>query len=236
MSNAHRLDRQRTHLVTGAWHHRVKSKLAQLEPSLCETFLDKIHGVRRRPHRHIDPSKQIRQRADVILVPVGDHDPCNARAPRLQIGEVGMVDVDSKIGLRKRHPAVDHHDRIAGLDCKAVHANFAEPAERDDSERGSGKRGHGMPLQEARRKLIATRAVGACNVAGLRRVLRLRPGSVRGQWFPHIRSAKGFPCARRARRAVAVRRPCPGCGRATGRPERKPFGGALERSTLRTQI
>ncbi len=109
--------------------------LAQLrrvqEPVLVELRLDQPEREPRGQHRaHPDLAQEVRQRADVVLVRVGeDH---GEHVPVAQVAEVGKDQVDAQMLVaREREPGVDH-ERLSGeLEDGHVLAHLAEPAERD---------------------------------------------------------------------------------------------------------
>src|SRR5262249_8083202 len=71
----------------------------------------------------------------VVLVAVGQKDPRDAIAKRVERREVGMHDVHAESPVVERHPAVDEDDLSALLDRKAVHAYLAQPTERKNAHR-----------------------------------------------------------------------------------------------------
>ena len=77
------------------------------------------------------------QRADVVLVPVGDHDASDARAEAVERREVGVDDVDPEAAVVERDAAVDEQSFAALLDRHAVHADLAEASERKDADHGA---------------------------------------------------------------------------------------------------
>ncbi len=77
-----------------------------------------------------DLAQEERQRADVILVGVGQDD--GAHALVAQVAEVGEDHVDSEMLVaRERHAGVDDDDLVAELVNGHVLSHLAEPAERD---------------------------------------------------------------------------------------------------------
>ena len=101
---------------------------------LVELRLDEPEREPRRVERlDANLAQQVRQRADVILVRVGEHD--GQHLAPLQVSEVGENQVDAEVLVpREREPRIDH-DRLApGLEDGHVLADLAEPAERDDPQ------------------------------------------------------------------------------------------------------
>ncbi len=81
--------------------------------------------------RHL--AHQIRQRADVILVPVREHDRAHHLLPLAEVREVGQDEVDAEMLVaREREPGVDDDDRSVRLVDGHVLADLAEAAERND--------------------------------------------------------------------------------------------------------
>ena len=83
--------------------------------------------------RDADLAQQVRQRADVVLVRVREHD---ARAPSrvAEVREVGQHEVDAEVLVaREREPGVDDDRSPARLVDGHVLADLAEAAERDDA-------------------------------------------------------------------------------------------------------
>ena len=77
--------------------------------------------------------QHIRQRADVILMSVREHDSPDLFGVFLQVGDVRDDHVDAvHLLVRKAHTAVDHHNVTAVLIGRHVLADLAESAERND--------------------------------------------------------------------------------------------------------
>ena len=80
--------------------------------------------------------EDVRQRADVVLVGMGDEERLDVGAALLEIGDVGDDEVDAEHLLVGEHQAaVDHDDLVAVFEDVHVLADLAYPAERDDAER-----------------------------------------------------------------------------------------------------
>ena len=76
-----------------------------------------------------------RQRADVVLVAVGDHDRLDRVDVVAQVGEVGQDEVDAHhLRRREAQPDVDDDDAAVVLDDAHVLADLAEPPEREDAQ------------------------------------------------------------------------------------------------------
>ena len=85
--------------------------------------------------------QHVRQRADVVLVGVGDEERLDLGAVLLEVGDVGDDEVDAEHLLVGEHqPAVDDDDVVAVLEHVHVLADLPHPAERDDAERLVGAR------------------------------------------------------------------------------------------------
>ena len=114
----------------------VRPDLAQLggvqQAVLVELRLDEPEREPRREHRaDANLAQEVRQRADVILVRVGQHD--REHLASLQVAEVGEDQVDAEVLVAgKREPRVDHDRLAADLEDGHVLADLAEAAERDD--------------------------------------------------------------------------------------------------------
>ena len=76
-----------------------------------------------------------RQRAEMVLVTVGDDDRLDVVGPLAQVAEVGQHEVDPEhVGGREAQPGVDDDDPAVVLDDRHVLADLAQPAERQDAE------------------------------------------------------------------------------------------------------
>jgi hypothetical protein len=70
----------------------------------------------------------------MVFVAVSQHQTPNPRSMRGQVIEARVVDVDTKIGRRKRHAAIDEKNVIALFEGHAVHPNLAQSAEWGDAQ------------------------------------------------------------------------------------------------------
>ena len=97
--------------------------------------------------RHARELRQhVRQRADVVLVGMGDEERLDVGAAFLEVGDVGDDEVDPEHLLVGEHQAaVDDDDLVAVLEDVHVLADLAHPAERDDAERLVVGRWHRCP-------------------------------------------------------------------------------------------
>ena len=105
------------------------------EAVLVELRLDHAEREARAPHlAHADLAHDVRQRADVILVPVREDDGVDAARGLAQVGEVGQDEIDAgHLVAREREAAVDQDAALALLDHAEVVADLAQAAERDDA-------------------------------------------------------------------------------------------------------
>ena len=111
---------------------RVLAALRQLR-------LDQRERQRRAVHRAVHVRQHVRDRADVILVPVRQHqrlDPVLLELPQIRDDQIDA----EQVRLRKHHTGIDHDGRPAAGDDHHVHAELAEPAERDQFERRRTRR------------------------------------------------------------------------------------------------
>jgi hypothetical protein len=108
-------------------------------------------------------AEQVRHPADVVLVPVGEHDRHDVVQPVPDGGEVGEDDVDAGLVLLgEEDPAVDDQQLAVVLEHRHVAADLAEPSERDHAQAALG--------QGRRRAEFGMTATHTPNVtAGLRR-------------------------------------------------------------------
>ena len=80
-----------------------------------------------------------RQRAEVVLVAVGDDDALDVVDAVAQVGEVGQHEVDADhLGGREAQPDVDDDDAVLVLEDRHVLADLAQPAEGQDPQRAVG--------------------------------------------------------------------------------------------------
>src|SRR6266852_2613955 len=93
-----------------------------------ERYLAAIHGDRK-------ALQQVRQRADMVLVRMGEDDALNFEAGLFHIGELGYQEAAAERTFLGEHNAgVDHNGALAALDDQKIQANFAETAERYNSD------------------------------------------------------------------------------------------------------
>ena len=104
-----------------------------LEVVLLELGLE--HGAGQVPavDGDIDFFEEEGQRTDVVFVAVREHDTVEAVEVLHHPGPIGQDDVDAVFVLGESQSAIDHEHRAIALDDGAVHADFVETAERDES-------------------------------------------------------------------------------------------------------
>ena len=132
--DADRLDLERAD-ANGARAARLDEPRVLEDLVLAQPLADEPERVAAAPRRaRRKRRRRYGQRADVVLVTVGDDDAGDALAIRLERGEVGVDDVDAEAAVVERDAAVDEHDLAALLERQAVHADLAEAAERRGRE------------------------------------------------------------------------------------------------------
>ena len=108
---------------------------------LCSSSFERAIAIVRRPAvdgRGVlaaELAQHPRQRAEVILVAVRDHDRLDVVGALAQIAEVRQHEVDAEhVGGREPQPGVDDDDPAVVLDDRHVLADLAQPAERQDAQ------------------------------------------------------------------------------------------------------
>src|SRR5207253_1453922 len=82
-------------------------------------------GEARPVNRDVKVAKDVRKRADMILMTVGENDCANFRAVLLQIGNVRNDKVNSKkLRFREHHAGIDDDDVVAKSQHQHVHTEF----------------------------------------------------------------------------------------------------------------
>ena len=106
---------------------------------LFQLVLDEADGEPGGIHRQVHLLEQVGQRADVVLVAVGDDDALDLVFILRHIGEVGDDQVHAEhVAVREDEAAV-HHEHVAlALVQGDVLAHFAKAAQRDDVHGGGG--------------------------------------------------------------------------------------------------
>jgi hypothetical protein len=82
---------------------------------------------------HLEFAEDPGQSADVIFMAMGKDDGTDEFPVLRKVGDVGYDDVNAEeFRFRKHEAGVDHDDVVFPADRKAIHAEFAEAAERDN--------------------------------------------------------------------------------------------------------
>ena len=103
----------------------------RLTLGLVKSKLDE-HGLL----AHTELAEEVRQRADVVLVAVGQDDRVEDVGVLGDVGEVREHEVDpEQLGARERQARVDEDHAAAVLEGCHVLAHLAQPAQRDDPDR-----------------------------------------------------------------------------------------------------
>ena len=89
-------------------------------------------------NRHIEIAEDVGNRADVIFVRVREDDGAHHALVLFQVGDVRDDDVHAEKFLLGKHQArVNHNDVVAAAEGHHVHAEFAQPAQRNCPQRRS---------------------------------------------------------------------------------------------------
>ena len=112
------------------------------DPVLLELGLDERQGQLGADHGDVGAlAQQVGHAADVVLVPVGQHDRVDLVQPVPDPGEVGQDHVDAGLVLLgEQHAAVDDEQSPGVLEHGHVATDLAEPAERNDPQAALGQR------------------------------------------------------------------------------------------------
>jgi hypothetical protein len=113
---------------------RLKWQLVLVQPAL-----DQRQREGCAVDRHIELGQEVRDRPDVILVGMRQEQRPHAIAIFHQVREIRRDDIDAQqLGFGKHHAAIDDDDVVAIAQRHDVHAELAEPAQRDQAERTVG--------------------------------------------------------------------------------------------------
>jgi hypothetical protein len=101
---------------------------------LLELALQELERERGAVHRHIvDLAQQVRERPDVVLVAMREHDRLDAVGVAAHVVEVGQHEIDAgHVPRREREPHVDDQDAAVELDARHVATDLPDPTEEDD--------------------------------------------------------------------------------------------------------
>ena len=121
----------------------------RVDPVLAELGRDQRQGEPGADQRDVAAQpQQVRDRADVVLVPVGEDDGGDVVEPVLDDPEVGEDQVDAGLlGLGEQDAAVDDQQLALELQHGHVAADLAEPAERHDAQPALGQRRRGLQVE-----------------------------------------------------------------------------------------
>jgi len=129
-----RLDLAAAHLDPGEVLHHVHVPGAP-ELVLPKLALEDAHGEGGAVDRHRPALQEVGQRAQVVLVAVGEQHRVDAVGEGLQVGEVGNDAVDAGLVLGGEElPAVHQEEAPGGVDDQGVHAEFPEAADGDEPQ------------------------------------------------------------------------------------------------------
>jgi hypothetical protein len=131
--DAHELDGEAADRDTVAGLHLHQPR-CRIEARLFELRTDERERERRAVHRPLDERQHVRDGADVILVPVREHE--RGDFVLLQLPQVRDHEVDAEqLRLREHDAGVDQDRGRAARHDHHVHAELAESPERDQLER-----------------------------------------------------------------------------------------------------
>ena len=146
---------------------------APFDAVLGQLRLDERERQRRAVDRAVDVGQDVRNGADVILVPVRQHE--RGGAPfLLQVREIGNDPIHAEqFGIGEHDAGVDDDRRLAPGERQHVHAELAESAERNDFEH---------PWNRERTHLVDDTPGGAISAKGT-----AKRGSIRLLGAPEIK-------------------------------------------------
>ncbi len=105
------------------------------QPGFLQLELGQPARERGGVNRHIQILQQVRQRADVVLMAVGQHDRLHPVGAFGQVGDVRVYQINPEhVALGKHQPGVDHQDVPVVLQCQQILADLAEAAKRHDAK------------------------------------------------------------------------------------------------------
>ena len=132
------LQLERAELDRAAQRHLGDLRLVQ-QAGLAQLLAQQEGGEGRGVDRRLQPRPQPGDRADVVLVGVGQHDAQDVVGVLLDEGRVGQDDLDARRGLvAEGHAEIDHDPLAVVRRAEAVevevHADLVRPAERQEDE------------------------------------------------------------------------------------------------------
>ena len=126
-------------LAVDEWIKRRATDKARFFDSPTRHIQRELRGVKRK--RNV--AQEIRQRAHVVFVTVGEDGTVDAVGIVSEIGEVGEDQIDARhVGIGEHQANVDEHEAPVYLDGTAVPTNLAEPAEEDHANCSLGRWPH----------------------------------------------------------------------------------------------
>jgi hypothetical protein len=131
----HELGRVRADLRRPVLRHGLDELRISQEPVLVELRLDEPQREPGRPDlRNAHLPQEVREGADVVLVPVGEDDRADVALVILEVGEVRKDEIDAQMLVaRERQAGVDDDDPVVALDDHHVLSDLAQPPKRDQS-------------------------------------------------------------------------------------------------------
>ena len=160
--------------------------------------------------------QHVRQRADMVLVGVGDEEGLDLGLVLLEVGDVGDDEVDPEHLLVGEHQAaVDHDDLVAVLEHVHVLADLADAAERDDAKGVGGISHEGVSSRSEQREVgfgVLGDSGGAAGMAAAPSTTATAPTAATAPPLPGRRPAEGLAARPLARCRVgrAIRAAPPG--------------------------
>ena len=138
---------------------------------LAELVAQDAEGQSGPEDRDVEAGQDVRERADVVLVAVGEDDAAHPLATLDQPAHIGDHQVDAEhLGLGEHQAGVDDHDVLAAFDREEVAADLTEPPEGHEAKAvdpgWSGRRGWEGGGGECQNKLSWSRAAGSAGRAG----------------------------------------------------------------------
>ena len=118
----------------------LRDELAQLgraqQAVLVQLGRDQLERELRGPHLgHAHLAQEVRQPADVVFVPVREHDGAHPVGAVLEVAEVRQHEVDAEMLVaREGQACVDDDDVLVQLEDGHVLADLTEPAEGNDAK------------------------------------------------------------------------------------------------------
>src|ERR1700730_14075470 len=132
MRYANKLDAEHAKIHDVARRYSMNQRAVQ-EFVLFEFAFRQSGSEMRTVHGNIEPLQDVRQRAQMVLVAVGEDDGGDVLAKLFQEFEVGNRNIDAVSALfGKAHARVENEHLVAVAHSHAIHPKLANAAERDD--------------------------------------------------------------------------------------------------------